>query len=247
MKWRGADDDDDVWNLVVFKDKIIADNFAKMVENFSKCSLQTVTTQINQIVHVYSPVKTEFVLSEEEKSVPVRLSNQMPVKVESFATPPTSSTKSVFEDKSISKTTLAQPGESNEAMASENDTVTDDMHSSPVPKPATDDLDDNQIPLSPVDTNDDGKFRSSTPTSKMPPYSAFVAGMTQSTNMEQDSSIAQNEQYKAKKKKPKTLSTTVDLRQVNILCVSCMCCVTCVYVCACYVYVYMHVGVCSCR
>lgn len=227
VKWRGADDDSDEWNLVTFKDRNIADNFVRMVKKFSKCSLQTVETKI---MHVYSSVKTELVLSEEENNVPVSLLNQKPVKVELFTTPPiSSSAKSVFEDETVSKSMLPQPGESNEAMVSDSDIVTDDVHSRPLSKPAVDDDLDDIVPQSPVDTNDDGRFRSSTPTSKVPPYSAFVAGMAQNTSIEQTSGVAQNEQCNTKKKKPKKLPSIVNLQQVNVVYV-CVLCVTCPYV-----------------
>ena len=184
VKWSGTDVDSDAWSLTL-KDKTIASNFVRMVEEVSKLSLHAARTVTNKTVHMYSSItKTEFVLPEE-KSIPASLTkaSQTPVKAKSFTDPPTSSlSKSVFQYTEATGT-LSQFGmlNINEPMSSENDVDTDRV---PKPKAPTNDTDD-EVPLSPIVTIDDHRLpRSLTPTteSNVDPHQEILKSSTSATN-----------------------------------------------------------------
>ena len=148
------------WNLVL-KDGTDFNAFVTIVEKFSKCSSQA------SGAHVSGSVKTDFVVSEEEKNVSAPPS-QIPPNVNPFTAPPTSSvSKSVFEK--ITKSSLPPQGKS---MPSENDVITDDITENTVPKPSTDEDNDLIAPLVP---SVDYGLRSSTPTN----VDSFNAGLQQ--------------------------------------------------------------------
>ena len=215
IKWSGTDDDTNVCSLTL-KDKTIASNFVRMVEEFSKLSLHVARTETNKTVHMYSSIiKTEFVLPE----IPASLTSQTPVnlKAKPFTNPPMSSlSKSVL---AYTEATLSQSGmlNINEPMTSEIDIDTE-------PKPninvLTIDTDD-EVPLSPI-------VRSSTPTTEcidsyqeilkssmsatnkgLIPNSACVVGMAENTGM------MQNEQDSAMRKKPDNLQGISCSQQVD--------------------------------
>ena len=182
MKWSSTDDDN-AWNLKL-TDKSNADNFVRMVKEFSKLSLQTDRTQINETVHIYSSVTETDIY--KSKTVLTSYSNQMPVKANLFTTPPTSpSVKSVFEQ-------LNRSVEShNEAMISENDNDTDGIPNDKIHKPSVDDYD--EVPLSPgaVAPINDNSLGSSVPTGE---HLSNIAGVLQSMQPVQPVQTAQSMQ-----------------------------------------------------